>query len=104
MRRQRKRSIKIKLFNKPSAVKKRRKRSRYTEQEVIARREANTLYRSVKRKNESPAEYRKRLEDEKQRHKKKMNDALTKIMTTKRVETMKEAIDKAMKEGLQALH
>lgn len=103
MRRQRKRSMKIKLFNKPSTVKKRRQRSRYTEQEVIARREAITLYRSVKRKNESPAEYRKRLEDKKQRYKKKMNDALTK-MTTKRVETMKEAIDKAMKEGLQALH
>ena len=77
MRRQRrKRSIKIKLFNKPSAVKKRRQRSRYTEQEVIAQREANTLYRSVKRKNESPAEYRKRLEDEKQRYKKMMNEAL----------------------------
>lgn len=97
------RSKKRQLFNKPSTVKKRDQRSRHKIHHVIQRREKVKLYTKEKRKNESFEEWRRRLHYMTQHYKKKMNESPTK-MTTTRMETMKEAIEKAVKEGKQALH
>lgn len=98
MRRQR--SNKRQLFKKPSTVKKQEQRST---QKVIQRREKKKLYTREKRKNESLEERRRRLHDKRQRYKRKANESLTK-MTTTRMETIKEAIEKSVKQAKQALH
>jgi hypothetical protein len=81
-----------KKSNKHSSVKRNRNGETY--------RMSQRLYIRNRRNNETTEEYRKRLQHQKQYDKKKR----VAKMTTTKVETIKEAIDKAMKEGKEALH
>ena len=82
--------------SKHSSVKKQMQRNRNAE----AYRMSDRLYKKNRRGNETPEEYKKRLQYQRQ-YAKKIRVAK---MTTTKVETIKEAIDKAMKEGKEALH